>query len=69
MFNGQGGYTWSEVYNMPIWIRRFTFQKLKEYYDKKSDQQEQWNKAQKSQQPQILRPGVGPSYSTKTSPK
>lgn len=54
---------------MPVWIRRFTFQKLKEYYDKQSEQQDDWNRAQKSQQPQILRPGVGPSYSTKTSPK
>lgn len=54
---------------MPIWIRRFTFQKLKEHYDKQSDQQKEWQNAKKSQQPQILRPGVGPSYSTKTSPK
>ena len=54
---------------MPIWLRRFTFQKLKEYFDKQSDEQAQWERANKSQKPQILKPGIGPSYSTKTSPK
>jgi len=33
VFNGQGGYDYQTVYNMPIWLRRFTFQKLKEHYD------------------------------------
>ena len=32
VFNGKGGYSWTEVYNMPIWLRRFTFEKMKEYY-------------------------------------
>ena len=34
IFNGQGGYDWTTVYNMPIWLRRFTFETLKEHYDK-----------------------------------
>ena len=33
VFHGGGGYTWSEVYNMPIYLRRFTISKLKEHYD------------------------------------
>lgn len=33
VFHGGGGYTWSEVYNMPIWLRRFTISKLKEHFD------------------------------------
>jgi hypothetical protein len=33
VFHGNGGYIWSEVYNMPIYLRRFTLAKLREYYD------------------------------------
>ena len=33
VFNGQGGYDYETVYNMPIWLRKFTFQKLKDHYD------------------------------------
>ena len=36
VFNGQGGYDWETVYNMPIWLRRFTFKKLQEYYEKQT---------------------------------
>lgn len=36
VFYGNGGYIWSEVYNMPIYLRRFTLSKLKEYYDKQT---------------------------------
>ncbi len=69
VFHGQGGYSWSDVYNMPVWIRRFTFQKIKEYYDKSQEDSDGWENANKSQQAKILRPGIGPNYSTKTSPK
>ena len=34
VFNSQGGYSWETVYNMPIWLRRFTFKKMQEYYEK-----------------------------------
>lgn len=34
VFYGGGGYIWSEVYNMPIYLRRFTLTKLKEHFDK-----------------------------------
>jgi hypothetical protein len=38
IFHGQGAYSWDVVYNMPIWLRKFTFHKLKTYYEKdKSD--------------------------------
>lgn len=38
MFHGQGGYDWSTVYNMPIWLRKFTFRKLSDYYTQQSEQ-------------------------------
>jgi hypothetical protein len=36
VFHGQGGYDWETVYNMPIWLRKFTFHKMKIYYDEKN---------------------------------
>ena len=44
MFHGQGGYDWHTIYNMPIWLRNFTFKKMEEYYKK---QEEANNKASK----------------------
>jgi hypothetical protein len=38
-FHGNGGYTWGDVYNMPIWLRKFTFNKIKNWYDKKEEAQ------------------------------
>lgn len=38
VFHGQGGYDWETVYNMPVWLRRFTFNKIKEYYDSQNKQ-------------------------------
>lgn len=37
-FHGQGGYDWYTVYDMPIWLRRFTFNKLQDYYKKQEEQ-------------------------------
>ena len=34
MFHGKGGYDWHTIYNMPIWLRNFTFNKMMEHYDK-----------------------------------
>jgi hypothetical protein len=37
-FYGQGGYRWQEVYDMPLWLRKFTYQKIKDHYDKQNDE-------------------------------
>lgn len=31
VFHGNGGYDWGTVYNMPIWLRNFTFNQIKEF--------------------------------------
>ena len=36
VFHGQGGYDWETVYNMPIWLRKFTFHKMKTHYEEKN---------------------------------
>jgi len=41
VFHGNGGYDWNTVYNMPTWLRKFTFNKLREYYENQNKQQEE----------------------------
>jgi hypothetical protein len=36
VFHGQGGYDWETVYNMPIWLRKFTFHTMKKHYVEKN---------------------------------
>lgn len=43
VFHGQGGYDWETIYNMPTWLRRFTFSKIKEYYDKQNESTQKAN--------------------------
>lgn len=45
VFHGKGGYDWNTIYNMPIWLRKFTFNKIKEFYEKEAET------AQKAQNP------------------
>lgn len=33
VFYGRGGYSWGEVYNFPIWLRKVTHQFISEYID------------------------------------
>lgn len=30
VFHGNGGYDWFTIYNMPIWLRKFTFHEINE---------------------------------------
>ena len=38
VFHGKGGYDWHTVYNMPIWLRRFTFNQIYQYYEDEKSQ-------------------------------
>ena len=37
VYHGNGGYDWQTVYNMPIWLRRFTFQEIVDYVEKQNN--------------------------------
>jgi hypothetical protein len=37
VFHGNGGYDWHTVYNMPIWLRLFTFNEIKKHYTKEKE--------------------------------
>jgi hypothetical protein len=64
VFHGKGGYSWDTVYEMPIWLRNFTFQKLKEWYDKEQEQiEKQNNQLTNKNAAEIARPNI-PTAST-----
>jgi len=72
IFHGNGGYDWHTVYNMPIWLRNFTFNKLKEHYNPK-DQDDVVSKsksAMRTAQSDGIVPKINvPTYVTKASKK
>ena len=35
---GGGSYSWNDIYNMPIWLRSFTYNKMKARVEKQSTQ-------------------------------
>ena len=37
VFYGKGGYDFHTVYNMPIWLRNFTFKRIQEHYEKEQE--------------------------------
>jgi hypothetical protein len=43
VFHGKGGYTWETIYNMPIWLRKFTFHQIHSFY---KEEQEQYQNVQ-----------------------
>ena len=38
VYHGNGGYDWFTIYNMPIWLRKFTFQEIQNYVDEQNKQ-------------------------------
>ena len=47
VFHGKGGYDWHTVYNMPIWLRRFTFIEIQNYYQEEKEAVENSGKSGK----------------------
>lgn len=48
VFHGKGGYSWYDVYNMPIWLRRFTFNKISSFYSEEKEQMENMKSGNKN---------------------
>jgi hypothetical protein len=73
IFHGKGGYDYDTVYNMPIWLRMFTFNKINEFYKPKDDSDDiiQQTKSNiiKSQTNTISPPVFKPDYVSKASRK
>jgi hypothetical protein len=39
-FFGKGGYSWPVVYNMPVYLRRFVFNEMKQFYEEEKSANE-----------------------------
>ena len=44
IFHGQGGYDFQTVYNLPIWLRKYIFKEISDYYNEKSKPPEEKGK-------------------------
>ena len=67
VYHGNGGYDWGTVYNMPIWLRNYTFNSIQEYHNKQQEEYEKSNTPQQRSTKDIFGPDISPSYSTKAS--
>jgi hypothetical protein len=56
VFHGKG-FTWTELYEMPVWLRKFYYRKMEEYTAKQKEHQLKQSK--KSQKPKISKPIIG----------
>lgn len=37
VFHGKGGYDWYTVYNMPLWLRKYTFSQIQKFHKDSND--------------------------------
>jgi hypothetical protein len=44
IFHGNGGFSYEVVFNMPIWLRKYHINRIKEWHDKKGDETSTDNK-------------------------
>ena len=61
VFHGGGGFQYTEVYNMPIWLRLFHTNKISEYNQEQNDKAEQAQKGSSPDSNKIQGPNVSPS--------
>jgi hypothetical protein len=55
---------------MPLWLRRTTFNLVKEYYDKQEEAREkQQNLLKNTNKKDIARPNIAPTYTAKVPKK
>jgi len=53
VFHGKGGYDWYTVYNMPLWLRKYTFSQIQKFYKEEKDSIEQSQAKSKNEQTAI----------------
>jgi hypothetical protein len=64
VFHGGGGFQYYDVYNMPIWLRRFHIQKISEHNKKENEEMEKARKGQNSNQNNVMGPNINPNPSS-----
>lgn len=48
VFHGNGGYDYHTIYNMPLWLRNYTFNEIKKYFKEKQKAEEKSTQGQNS---------------------
>jgi hypothetical protein len=61
VFHGGGGFIHSEVYNMPIWLRKFHIQKINDFNKKQNEEIKNIEKGTNSNPNKITKPNINPS--------
>jgi hypothetical protein len=56
IFHGKGGFDWETVYNMPIWLRNFTYKRIEDYYVRESEAMEDKNPKGSSNTKTLINP-------------
>jgi len=46
VFHGKGGYDFNTIYNMPLWLRGYTYNEIKKFYDGEKKASENATKGQ-----------------------
>lgn len=73
VYHGGGGYLWETVYSWPIWLRKFTFNRMKDRFDKIQEERDKQqnmltNNTNKSSKPEMIKPpDIKPTYTTKST--
>ncbi len=61
-YHGNGGFTFFEVYNMPIWLRKFNIHRINEHLKKEEDAaQKARGESNIGDNNQVQRPNVSPA--------
>ena len=61
VFHGGGGFQYYDVYNMPIWLRRFHINKISEFNKAENEKIQKAKKGQNPNKNQITGPNINPS--------
>ena len=59
-FHGQGGFPHSEVYNMPIWMRKAYINNINDFGKKQQEEIDRQQLQNKTSSSQIHRPNISP---------
>ena len=59
VYHGGGGFIHSEIYNMPIWLRRFHINKISEWNKEQNEEAEQARKGKNKNE--LQKPNITPA--------
>ena len=60
VFHGGGGFQYTEVYNMPIWLRTFHINKISEFNKRQNDKMEKAQRGSTPNKNQVQGPNINP---------